>query len=430
MLKLSKIISMTLVFGLILIYSTVVLAYPALAASCDGGNESGAGGLITNVNAVINSNTQATVSWVTDQNSDSYIKYSNNLLGHTLFLANGANGNVASTMQHTVLLDGLTAGNTYYYEVHSTNASGTVSISCNGGNFWKFTMPAVNVTPPVYTTPGGGGGAAGGSSGQTGSATTPPPPSSLNITLPSDVNNSIGDTAGSVILTIFKYAMGLIGLAALGAVIYGAVLRITSEGNPSKITKGNEWIIGAISGIALLAGSAIIFNTINPNLTQIGKTEKSLSTITAESSTPYNFNLNSLLGSSTAINNAPMSVQYTGLTDQDIKSQMNQDGIGYSKAANFSGMTALQYDRLRAIATNVYSTTDNKIVNVLTTASTTDFFNVNLKKSFDENNSLNVYFKDNLTVVNLNDKVYTLPILPGQGNVRDKGSYWEVSIGK
>ncbi len=314
MFKAVKTISLALILGLFLIYAAVFSISPALAASCYDGSENNSGGLISGVNAVVSSNSQATVSWTTDQNADSYVRYSNNMIGHSLFLASPPVSDSTLTKNHSVVLNALTSGNTYYYEVHSTNASGTTSINCNGGNFWTFTMPSTNITPPVYPAAGGAaaGGSTGGSAGGAGTATTPPPPaSSLDITLPTDVNNPINSTAGSIVLTIFKYAMGFIGIAALGAIIYGAILRITSAGNPSKITEGNAYIIGAISGIALLAGSALILNTINPNLTQIGKTEQSLSAIKElPTSTASNtFNMSDLFASSETAKNAPIVEQ-------------------------------------------------------------------------------------------------------------------------
>lgn len=383
---------------------------------------------------------KATITWATDRDSDSHVVASYNLIGDYLLPPFVNADNNTLTKNHSIDLTGLSSGKTYYYYVYSKDAAGNTATTDQGGWIRSHSF----VTPG--TTEGGGGtggiGGVGGTGGtQTGGngyidgtggtgGTIPPPPQQ---TPPAGAN--IGGTApivageyGVSVLTIFKYAMGFIGLVALGAVIYGGILRITAAANPSNIKEGNDYILGAIAGIALLAGAAIIFNTINPQIGDIESTEEYLSSITTSTPSTYTFDSSLLLGSSTLIESASMMVQNQGMKDSDVKAQMKQDGIAFSSAANFSGMTLLQYDRLRAIATNVYSTSDNKNINILATASTTNSFTVNLKKSADPNNLLNIYFKDNLGVWNFGQKLYTLPLLPGQGNVKDMDSFWAVVL--
>ncbi|MBI5401753.1 hypothetical protein HZB05_02940 [Candidatus Wolfebacteria bacterium] len=83
-----------------------------------------------------------------------------------------------------------------------------------------------------------------------------------------------GGNPAELVVSIYKYALGAVGIVALGAIIYGAILRITSAGNPSQVQEANAWIIGAVSGIALLFGAYLILQTINPKLVDIGEIKK------------------------------------------------------------------------------------------------------------------------------------------------------------
>lgn len=78
---------------------------------------------------------------------------------------------------------------------------------------------------------------------------------------------------------IYLYALGLIAVFALGAIIYGAILWTVSAGNPSKIGTAKSWIIGAIAGLALLLGAVLLFNEINPNLNILVEPTKSMELI-------------------------------------------------------------------------------------------------------------------------------------------------------
>lgn len=81
---------------------------------------------------------------------------------------------------------------------------------------------------------------------------------------------------GALVIKFYEYALGVVGIVALGVIIYGAILWIVSTGNPSKIQEAKSWITGAIWGIALLLGATLILRTINPRLAEIGKIESSI----------------------------------------------------------------------------------------------------------------------------------------------------------
>lgn len=78
---------------------------------------------------------------------------------------------------------------------------------------------------------------------------------------------------------IYLYALGLIAVFALGAIIYGAILWTTSAGNPSRIGTAKSWITGALLGLVLLLGAVILFNEINPNLNTLVEPTASMAPI-------------------------------------------------------------------------------------------------------------------------------------------------------
>jgi hypothetical protein len=91
--------------------------------------------VISNVVATPNSNGTATITWTTDQPSDSRVDYGTNASSLTL---NGSN--TIMTTSHTITLSGLTAGTTYYFRVTSKDASNNSS-----------TSPATSSAPLQFT---------------------------------------------------------------------------------------------------------------------------------------------------------------------------------------------------------------------------------------------------------------------------------------
>jgi len=64
-----------------------------------------------------------------------------------------------------------------------------------------------------------------------------------------------------LISTFYNIALGLVGVAALGAIIYGGILWTVSK-SPSGSQEAKDWISGAIWGLLLLLGAYLLFNTI------------------------------------------------------------------------------------------------------------------------------------------------------------------------
>lgn len=69
--------------------------------------------------------------------------------------------------------------------------------------------------------------------------------------------------------SIYKYSLGIIGLFAFGAIVFGAVKWSISGVNPSQLSDAKSWINGALLGLGLLLGAYVILNFINPNLVNL-----------------------------------------------------------------------------------------------------------------------------------------------------------------
>ena len=73
------------------------------------------------------------------------------------------------------------------------------------------------------------------------------------------------DIAG-LVKNFYNYALAAVGVAALGAIIFGGVKYTVSAGNPSSQTDAIFWITGAVWGLVLLLGANLLLRTINPKL--------------------------------------------------------------------------------------------------------------------------------------------------------------------
>ena len=74
-----------------------------------------------------------------------------------------------------------------------------------------------------------------------------------------------GSTAiSNIINQVIKILTAGIGIAAVGAVIYGAFLYTTSEGSPDKIKKAREIWTNTVIGLLMFAFMVLITNFIIP----------------------------------------------------------------------------------------------------------------------------------------------------------------------
>ena len=87
----------------------------------------------------------------------------------------------------------------------------------------------------------------------------------------------------SLVQQIYLIALGLVGVLALGMIIFGGLRYATSVGNPSAQTDARDIITQAIWGVVLLLCAYLILNTINPKLKELKSPE--FEALTAATST-------------------------------------------------------------------------------------------------------------------------------------------------
>lgn len=72
---------------------------------------------------------------------------------------------------------------------------------------------------------------------------------------------------------IFKLSIAVIGIFALGGLIYSGVLYLTSLGNPDQMKKATSAIKTTLIGLLILLSSYLVLERINPELTKIEQRE-------------------------------------------------------------------------------------------------------------------------------------------------------------
>ncbi|NCO15412.1 MAG: hypothetical protein GW899_01515 [Parcubacteria group bacterium] len=127
----------------------------------------------------------------------------------------------------------------------------------------------------------------------------------------------------------YKIALGLAGAAALGVLIYGAILWTVSGAVTSK-QDALEWIKGALWGLVLLLGAYLILWTINPDLVNLKSQEELFKPIapgTATTITPtpgtstdaqIRQNLSQISGGKITVNYPEPRTSLNGLRDSTI----------------------------------------------------------------------------------------------------------------
>lgn len=101
------------------------------------------------------------------------------------------------------------------------------------------------------------------------------------------------------VASIYQWAVGISALVALGILVYAGLAYTAAGGNASRQADAKQWIWNALIGLALLLGSYLILNTINPDLTKLQKIDLSQVQIeTAEApQAARDLNLPELIGS-------------------------------------------------------------------------------------------------------------------------------------
>ena len=99
-----------------------------------------------------------------------------------------------------------------------------------------------------------------------------PPPKIVNVDFPCpDGSFGLGncqpnDSIPNYLNNIYKFAVGIAGLLALGMIVAGGVYYTVSAGSSDKQKEAKDMITSAVLGVALLLGSYLILKTINPQI--------------------------------------------------------------------------------------------------------------------------------------------------------------------
>ncbi len=117
---------------------------------------------------------------------------------------------------------------------------------------------------------------------QTGTSASP-----FQLEMPFSGGQQTNHSPGDYIKSFFIYGLGIVGIAALFAIIFGGMNYIFAGSSQTRATEGKHWIFSAISGIALLLCSYLILFTINPDL--IALKDPTMATITIPPHTGLNY---------------------------------------------------------------------------------------------------------------------------------------------
>lgn len=82
----------------------------------------------------------------------------------------------------------------------------------------------------------------------------------------STVTAAATGTLGSNIATVINYFLGLLGLIAVGFLIYAGVLMVTAGGNDEQVTKARKIIMYAVVGIVIILLSYTIVTFVTSSL--------------------------------------------------------------------------------------------------------------------------------------------------------------------
>ena len=76
---------------------------------------------------------------------------------------------------------------------------------------------------------------------------------------------------GTYVRYLFVFGLYLIGFLAVGTIIVGGIMYMTA-GSVGSVEKARQYIIGALSGIALLLCSYLLLTTVDPTLKNLSPT--------------------------------------------------------------------------------------------------------------------------------------------------------------
>ena len=102
--------------------------------------------VISGIQVIDVKTTSVTITWITDEPTDSVVRYGGNVtdLGFT-------ESDPSLVTSHSIVLNGLSPGTTYYYQVESTDWSLNTTVDDNGGLFHSFATLVPEFVPPVIS---------------------------------------------------------------------------------------------------------------------------------------------------------------------------------------------------------------------------------------------------------------------------------------
>lgn len=104
----------------------------------------------------------------------------------------------------------------------------------------------------------------------------------LEIAWPtSPMGTTLSDSSSLVDMVryFYEWAIAIGGIATFIALLFGGFLYLTSAGDPGKLREAKDRIISAFVGLAILLGSWLILNTLNPELVVLKTPEATVPTI-------------------------------------------------------------------------------------------------------------------------------------------------------
>lgn len=90
----------------------------------------------------------------------------------------------------------------------------------------------------------------------------------IEVSIPGGPTKGTDVSLTEYVRYIYLFGLAIVGMAALGALVYGGFSYMLSETVTTK-ENARKWIWGALSGLALGLAAYLILNTINPDLVSL-----------------------------------------------------------------------------------------------------------------------------------------------------------------
>ena len=81
-----------------------------------------------------------------------------------------------------------------------------------------------------------------------------------------EILNFEGSSIGDVLVAVYKFALGLVGISALVMFVLGAVIFMSAGDSKDRVGEGRKYMTNAVGGLVLALLSWVILYTINPDL--------------------------------------------------------------------------------------------------------------------------------------------------------------------